>query len=153
MMILTLSNGWRAMAPQPFSALMGPSDLKRPFASSPPGRSGSSPKERVKMSIGGCLWVVSSLPRIHLQRQIIVSVSPATQMVGVNWAVDRSDGDQVRNYWTSRCCRLILNQFVHRQSCARTPSVFRPLNGPLCVSVIRTHPMDARSPLGQGQVG
>jgi len=63
------------------------------------------------MSIGGCLWVVYSLLRIHLRRRMVISLSPASHMVGVNWAVDRSDEDQVRNYWT---CRLSLNTKLMR---------------------------------------
>jgi len=57
------------------------------------------------MSIGGCLklWVISSLLRVHLQRRMVVSVSPATQMVGVNWAVDKDGENLVRNYWSCRC--------------------------------------------------
>ena len=62
------------------------------------------------MSIGGCLkLVVSSLLGTHLQRRMVVSVSPATHMVGVNWAVDKDGENLVRNYWSCWCCRLILN--------------------------------------------
>ena len=96
-MILTLLNGRLEWAPQSISALRGPSGPMCLFSSFLPDRSGSSLLVRATISTGGCLQVVFAYSVQKLTKRMVVSVSPAGQMIGVDWAIDKAnDSEEVR---------------------------------------------------------